>query len=165
MRCTTLCYIERGGSYLMLHRVKKEIDPNRGKWIGIGGGMEENESPEDCVRREAMEETGLRLKNPLLRSVVTFVMDGGEGELMFLFTCTDFAGTLREDCDEGVLGWIPKNEVYGLELWEGDRVFLERLAEDAPFFTLKLVYDKNENLTEAILNGTERITPDVPGTR
>ena len=157
MRCTTLCYIERGGSWLMLHRVKKEIDPNRGKWIGIGGGLEENESPEDCVRREAMEETGLCLLNPVLRSVVTFVMDGGEGELMFLFTCSEFEGTLREDCDEGELAWVPKSAVYGLELWEGDRVFLDRLVKDEPFFTLKLVYDRNENLTEAVLNGSETI--------
>ena len=157
MRCTTLCYIERDGSYLMLHRVKKERDPNRGKWIGVGGGLEENESPEDCVRREVTEETGLTLLRPVLRSVVTFVMDGGEEEIMFLFTCSDFTGTVRGDCDEGELAWIPKSAVYGLELWEGDRVFLSRIAQDAPFFTLKLVYDRNENLTEAVLNGSETI--------
>ncbi len=153
---TSLCYIERDGRYLMLHRVKKEHDLNRDKWIGVGGGFLENESPEDCCCREAFEETGLTLHGPVLRAVVTFVMEGGESELMFLFTCSDFEGELR-DCDEGVLEWIPKEDLYGLELWEGDRIFLKKIEQPSPFFTLKLVYDKNGNLLEAVENGTERL--------
>ena len=155
-RITSLCYIERDGCYLMLHRVKKEHDVNRDKWIGIGGGFEAGESPEDCVRREAKEETGLDLTDPVLCAVVTFVLEGGEDELMFLFKCTEFTGTLT-DCDEGVLEWIPKEKLYDLALWEGDRIFLKRIENSTEFFTLKLVYDKNETLTEAVLNGSEAI--------
>ena len=156
MRNTSLCYIERDGRYLMLHRVKKEHDLNRDKWLGVGGGFLEDESPEDCCVREAFEETGLTLRGPVLRAVVTFVMEEGESELMFLFTCSDFSGELK-DCDEGVLEWIPKEDLYGLELWEGDRVFLKKIEKPSPFFTLKLVYDKDGNLLEAVENGTERL--------
>ena len=152
MRNSTLCYIEKDGCYLMLHRVKKENDLNKDKWIGVGGGFWENESPEDCVRREALEETGLILKNPRLLSVVTFVIEGGECEHMFLFKCTDFEGSLT-DCDEGCLEWIPKTRIYDLDLWEGDKIFLKKIENYCDFFTLKLVYNKSGRLTEWALNG------------
>lgn len=152
MRNSTLCYIERGGCYLMLHRVKKVNDQNKDKWIGIGGGFLENESPEDCIRREALEETGLTPEALKLRAVVTFIIEGGECEHMFLFKCTDFSGELA-DCDEGVLEWIPKSDIYDLELWEGDRLFLRRIEEDSEFFTMKLVYAKDGTLLEAVENG------------
>ncbi|MBO6052915.1 MAG: 8-oxo-dGTP diphosphatase [Clostridia bacterium] len=153
---TSLCYVERDGKYLMLHRVKKEEDRNRDKWIGIGGSFLEDESPEDCVRREAREETGLTLVTPVLRAVITFVVEGGESELMFLFTCEDFTGTVI-DCDEGELAWIAKEKLYGLELWEGDRIFLEKIAAPCPFFTLKLVYDRGGHLLYAEEDGTQVI--------
>lgn len=152
MRNSTLCYIERGGSYLMLHRVKKEKDQNKDKWIGIGGGFLEDESPEECIRREALEETGLLLGDMKLCSVVTFVIEGGECEHMFLFKCDDFSGELI-DCDEGVLEWIEKEKLYDLDLWEGDRIFLEKIAGECEFFTLKLVYAADGTLLEAIENG------------
>lgn len=152
MRNSTLCYIEKDGQYLMLHRTKKENDVNRDKWIGIGGGFEENESPEDCVRREAYEETGLELGRVTLYSVVTFVIEGGECEQMFLFKCTDFSGSLK-DCDEGELEWVDKDALYLLDLWEGDRIFLDKIYNGCEFFTLKLVYSKNGELLEAVLNG------------
>ena len=72
---TTLCYIERENKYLMLHRVKKEHDLNKDKWIGIGGKFESGESPEECVMRETLEETGLTLKNFDYRGIITFVSD------------------------------------------------------------------------------------------
>ncbi len=136
---TTLIYIEKDGKYLMLHRVKKKHDINHDKWIGVGGKCEENESPEECAVREAYEETGLTLLHPQYRGVVTFVCDGVEGEYMHLFTCTEFSGTLRE-CQEGDLQWIDKNIVPTLPTWEGDRIFLEKIAQPSPFFSLKLVY-------------------------
>lgn len=136
----------------MLHRVKKVNDQNKDKWIGIGGGFLENESPEDCIRREALEETGLTPEALKLRAVVTFIIEGGECEHMFLFKCTDFSGELA-DCDEGVLEWIPKSDIYDLELWEGDRLFLRRIEEDSEFFTMKLVYAKDGTLLEAVENG------------
>lgn len=156
MRNSTLCYIERDGYYLMLHRVKKIKDQNKDKWIGIGGGFLENESPEECVIREAMEETGLKLNTVKLCSVVTFVIEGGECEHMFLFKCSDFSGELIE-CDEGVLEWIPKDKLYDLELWEGDRIFLKKIEKDCDFFTLKLVYAKNGTLLEATENGSKML--------
>lgn len=156
MRNSTLCYIERSGQYLMMHRVKKSGDINKDKWIGIGGGFEENESPEDCIRREALEETGLTLGNVTLRAVITFIVEGGICEHMFLFKCMDFSGEIIE-CNEGDLEWIDKSALYSLELWEGDKIFLKKIENDCPFFTLKLVYDINGNLIEAIENGHTKI--------
>ena len=148
---TTLCYIEQNGSYLMLHRVKKENDLNRDKWIGIGGKFEPGESPEDCVCREAREETGLTLIRPEYRGIVTFVSREWGTEYMHLFRADTFTGTLR-DCDEGTLEWIPKARLREIPQWEGDKIFLRLLEERAPFFSLKLCYE-GDTLTEAVLNG------------
>ena len=152
MKNTSLCYIERDGAYLLLHRVKKENDLNRDKWIGIGGHFEENESPEDCVLREAWEETGLTLLSPRYCGIVTFVSDRWEGEYMHLFHAQQFTGKLR-DCNEGVLEWVPKDKFRSLPQWEGDRIFLDLMEGRGPFFSLKLRYE-GDVLREAVLNGT-----------
>ena len=154
MRNTTLCYIERGERYLMLHRVKKEHDLNHDKWVGIGGKFEADETPDECLLREAYEETGLTLTDWRCRGVVTFLSDEWEGEYMYLFTATGFTGTLRE-CDEGVLEWVPVGQVNALPAWEGDKIFLALMQQNRPFFSLKLVYE-GEHLAEAVLDG-ERI--------
>ena len=148
---TTLCYIERGDEYLLLHRVKKENDLNRDKWIGLGGKFEPDESPEECLLREVREETGLTLTSWRYRGIVTFVSDRWEGEYMHLFTADGFTGEIGE-CNEGVLEWIKKSEFAALPQWEGDRIFLRLLEENAPFFSLKLCY-AGETLTSAALNG------------
>lgn len=138
---TTLCYIEQDGKYLMLHRTKKKKDINGGKWIGVGGHLEEGEAPEDCLEREVLEETGLSLTSYTFRGLITFISDQQETELMCLFTADGFEGQLRE-CNEGELAWIPKDEVLSLPTWEGDAVFLEILLRDEPcFFTLRLAYE------------------------
>jgi len=148
---TTLCYIEQDGKYLLLHRIKKKNDINKDKWIGIGGKFEEGESPEDCIVREAQEETGLKIE-PVYRGIVTFISDGmDETEFMHLFTAKRFSGEIRE-CDEGTLEWIPKENVAKLPHWDGDMIFLSLLNQDVPFFSLKLTY-KGATLTSAILNG------------
>lgn len=151
MKNTTLCYIEQADAYLMLHRVKKEHDVNKDKWVGIGGKLEENESPEDCLLREAREETGLTLTDYRYCGIVTFVSDRWEGEYMHLFHATGFTGALK-DCDEGVLEWVPKARVASLPQWEGDRIFLRLMEENVPFFSLKLVYE-GERLCQAVCNG------------
>lgn len=151
MKMTTLCYPERDGKYLMLHRTKKEQDENRDKWIGVGGKFEDSESPEDCMRREVLEETGLSVTDFRYRGIVTFVSDVYPCEYMHLFTCTDWTGELSE-CDEGELAWIGKRELRDLTLWEGDRIFLDLLEADAPFFSLKLIY-RGETLVGAELDG------------
>ncbi len=150
---TSLCYIEQNGSYLLLHRTKKENDINHDKWIGIGGKFKEGESPEDCARREVEEETGLELGDLRYRGIVTFQSDDmGETEFMHLFTATETSGTLR-DCDEGVLEWIPKEKFAELPHWAGDRIFLTLLDRETPFFSLKLSY-RGGVLQEALLNET-----------
>jgi len=149
---TTLCYIEKDGKYLMLHRVKKERDINKDKWIGIGGKFEHGESPEDCLLREAKEETGLTVTSYQYRGIVTFV-SGDDTEYMHLFTADGFYGTIKE-CDEGDLEWIEKEKLLELTLWEGDKIFLRLLEEELPFFSLKLVYD-GDKLINAVLNGKE----------
>ncbi len=151
---TTLCYLEKDGKYLMLHRIKEKKDINEGKWIGIGGHFEENESPEECVLREVKEETGYTLKSWNYRGIVTFVSEKGVTEYMSLFTSDDFSGEEIE-CDEGVLKWIDKDEIPKLNIWEGDRIFFELLRKDKNFFSLKMIYDKNDKLKEAVLNGVQ----------
>lgn len=153
MRNTTLCYIHNGQQQtLLLHRIKKENDLNRDKWIGVGGKFEENESPEDCLLREVREETGLTLTRYRYRGIVTFVSARWETEYMHLFTADGFTGELKT-CDEGVLEWVEDARVPTLPTWAGDRIFLRLLAEDAPFFSLKLTYDADDVLQSAVLNG------------
>ena len=152
MRNTTLCYLERGRDYLLLHRVKKTVDENKDKWIGIGGKFEEGESPEDCLLREVREETGLTLTSWRYRGIVTFVSDEWGTEYMHLFTADAWEGELRRDCEEGELAWVDRDKLLSLPIWEGDKLFLRLLDEEAPFFSLKLRY-AGERLAEAVLNG------------
>ena len=150
-KLTTLCYIEKGDSYLMLHRVSKKHDVNKDKWIGIGGHFEENESPEECLLREAKEETGLTLTSWKFRGIVTFISEGWNTEYMCLYTADGYEGEIIP-CNEGVLEWIRKEDLLKMKLWEGDKIFLKLLQENAPFFSLKLAY-KGDVLTEAVLDG------------
>lgn len=151
---TTLCYIERDDKYLMLHRVSKKNDISKDKWLGVGGRFEANESPEECMQREILEETGYNIAKDELkfRGLVTFVSGRGDYELMSLFTAPA-PGEEPSDCDEGKLEWIKKSDVYGLNLWEGDKIFFKLLEERNIFFSLKLVYDGKDNLIEAVLDG------------
>ncbi|WP_408071464.1 NUDIX hydrolase [Butyrivibrio sp. JL13D10] len=177
MEITTLCYIEKDGKYLMLYRDAKKNDINEGKWISPGGHCENGESPDDCVKREVTEETGLTLKSCKFRGIVTFYSKATCGErdglysdeeknpfskdvtdYMCLFTSDDFEGTLIP-CDEGTLEWVPKESVSGLNLWKGDLIFLKLISDPKqPFFSLKLVYEGDE-LKEAVLDG-DIIDPD-----
>ncbi len=148
---TTLCYIERDGKYLMMHRVKKEHDINKDKWVGIGGHFEADESPEECLLREAKEETGLTLTEYKQRGIITFMSDRWQTEYMFLYTASAYEGKIGE-CNEGTLEWIDKEKVYELPLWEGDKIFFRLLEEQRPHFSLKLRY-VGEALVEAVLDG------------
>ena len=151
---TTLCYLERDDKYLMLHRISKKNDINAGKWIGVGGHLEDNESPEECIKREIFEETGYDIPMEILkfRGLVTFVSAKGDYELMSLFTAKAPDSEPLE-CSEGKLEWISKKDLFDLNLWEGDKIFLKLLQEKEEFFSLKLSYDKDDELVEAILNG------------
>lgn len=166
MKQTTLCYIDNGDSYLMLHRVKKENDASHGKWIGVGGKCEADESPDECMLREVMEETGLEITRWHYRGIVTFISDTWPNEYMHLFTATGWRGEPDMGIDdEGVLAWVPKarlgeecavpsSQRSALPLWEGDKIFLRLLLDEGrPFFSLKLVY-VNDELTSAKLDGT-----------
>lgn len=151
MILSTLCYIEKDGCWLMLHRVKKKNDLNHDKWIGVGGKFEEGESPEDCLLREVGEETGLTLTDYRFRGLVTFVSDEAPTEYMHLFTATGFTGALR-DCDEGTLEWVPIPQVETLPLWQGDKLFLRLLQTEKDFFSLKLRY-VGDQLVQAVRDG------------
>ena len=149
---STLCYMEKDGQYLMLHRIKKKNDVNKDKWIGIGGHFEDEESPEDCLLREVYEETGFTLTSYRFRGLVTFISGTGITEYMSLYTADAFTGEMT-DCNEGVLEWVNIEDIWNLNIWEGDKIFFRLLDENEPFFSLKLVYDGNDKLIDAVLNG------------
>lgn len=149
---STLCYIERDGKYLMLHRTVKKKDVNKDKWIGVGGHFESEESPEECVLREVKEETGYTLTSYRYRGLVTFVSGTGITEYMSLFTADAFEGD-PIPCDEGELEWVDIEQVWNLNIWEGDKIFFRLLDEKRPFFSLKLVYDGHDKLVDAVLDG------------
>ena len=152
---TTLCYLEQDGKYLMLHRVKKQNDLNKDKYIGVGGHFEWGESPDECLKREVKEETGLELISYKARGLVTFVYgDPGDRivEYMHLYTASEFTGQMKE-CDEGELIWIDKDKVCELPIWEGDKIFFRLLAEREEYFSLKLVYSKDDELIEVSIDG------------
>lgn len=155
MKFTTLCYIEKNDSYLMLHRIMKKNDLNKDKWIGVGGHFEHGESPEDCLFREVKEETGLILTSFRFCGIITFLSDMGteqeDFEYMCLYHADGFKGEIKE-CDEGILEWIRKEDLMKLNLWEGDRLFLSYMDQKMPFFSLKLEYQKG-TLVSAVLNG------------
>ena len=146
MRITTLCYAENGG----LWRTKKDADENAGKWIGLGGHLQEDETPEECIRREVREEAGLELQNLRLRGILTFILPDWGNELTFLYTAEAEDLPLPE-CGEGVLQWVPKKQVMNLPLWEGDRVFLPLLQTRQEVFSLKLVYAPGGALLETCM--------------
>ncbi len=141
MKNTTLCYIEKDGKYLMLHRVKKENDINKDKWVGIGGKFENGESPFDCARREIFEETGLKGLTLHYRGIVTFISNEYGTEYMHLFTADGVKEVINCECDEGELVWMEKEKVYNLTIWEGDKIFLDLLKNQNGFFSLKLEYN------------------------
>lgn len=143
MKHTTLCYIEQNGKYLMLHRTKKEADENKDKWLGVGGKFEAGETPFECAKREIYEETGLNALSLAYRGIITFVSDIYGTEYMHLFTCNNFEGTIKSDCNEGELLWVDKKKIPQLNIWEGDKIFFKLLSDSTDFFSLKLVYDKN----------------------
>ena len=153
MKNTTLCHIEQNGKYLMLHRIKKTGDPNKDKWVGIGGKFEDKESPEECNKREVLEETGLTLKSARYCGIVTFVSNKWETEYMHLFHSSDFEGQLSNS-DEGELCWVEKSKIYTLPIWQGDKIFLKLIEDNVPFFSLKLEYN-GDKLIKAILNGED----------
>ena len=155
MKLTTLCYIEQDEKYLMLHRVKKENDLNHDKWIGVGGKLEDGETPEECLLREVQEETGYTLTQYRLRGIITFLSDEWESETMYLYTATGFTGT-QCTCDEGDLVWVPKKEIESLKLWEGDKIFFRLLEEDKGVFFLKLRYE-GDTLVE------QKVEQDITG--
>ena len=149
---TTLCYLEKDDKYLMLHRVKKKNDVNQDKWIGVGGHALSYESPEDCLLREVQEETGLLLTDYRFRGIVTFALKDVETQYMCLYTANGWEGELDYNCPEGALEWVAKEQIASLELWPGDKVFFKLIAQEHPFFSLKLSYD-GDVLEECVLDG------------
>ncbi len=150
MKTTTLCYLEKDGAYLMMHRTKKKNDENQDKWIGIGGKFESGETPYDCARREIYEETGLFVPSLSYRGIVTFVSNQYGTEYMHLFTADKFHGEIKEDCDEGELLWVDKSKIEELPIWEGDKIFFKLLNEEKRFFSLRLEYDFDRLISHRI---------------
>ena len=147
---TTLCYIEKDGAYLMLHRVKKKNDMNHDKWIGVGGKFEAGETPYECARREIMEEVGVQVPNLKYRGIVTFVSNLYGTEYMHLFVSDGYVGKIKQVCDEGNLEWVDKSKVNDLPIWEGDKIFFRLLDEEPRFFSLKLVYEGDSLISHTL---------------
>ena len=141
MKNTTLCYIEKDGAYLMLHRIKKSNDMNKDKWIGVGGKLEDGETPFECARREIREECGVTVNSLSYRGIITFVSDLYGTEYMHLFTSDSYTGEIDYDCDEGRLEWVEKDQICDLPIWEGDKIFFNLINTETRFFSLKLCYE------------------------
>ena len=143
MKLATLCYVKSGGKTLMIHRIKKENDMHEGKWNGLGGKLDPGETPEECVIREVWEESGLRIADPLLKGFLTFPgFANDEDWYAFIYLARKFTGQLI-DSEEGDLRWIDNEELFNLDLWEGDRIFLPWL-EHPGFFSGKFVYQNGQ---------------------
>ena len=141
MIVTTLCHIHKDGRWLMMLRNRKADDLNEGKWVAPGGKAEPGETPEQCARREAEEETGLIPGNMGYLGVVHFRSDKWEAEEMHVFECSDFTGELLADCPEGQLAWIEEEKMMDLPMWEGDRLFLPDVISLRPGIDLTVVYE------------------------
>ena len=139
---TTMIYLKKDDSYLLLFRNKKKNDINEGKWIGVGGRKEPNETIDECAIRETKEETGLDVHSFSCCGEVLFV-DENIQMMMYIYEITDFSGDLIE-CDEGDLKWIPIKDIYNYPMWEGDKAFLPKVINHEPYFKMKLTYCKNE---------------------
>ncbi|CAM3204155.1 8-oxo-dGTP diphosphatase [Streptobacillus felis] len=143
MKSYTVCYLIKDDKFLMLYRNKKEVDINKGKWIGVGGKIEEGESPHVSITREVKEETGYTMEKCILRGMLIFVYNGNT-EYIYVFTSEDFYGEMIE-CDEGELKYIPKDEILNLNIWEGDKYFLEELIKgNKEFFVYRMEYENDK---------------------
>ena len=143
MKISTLCYIQNEHQTLMLHRIKKENDIHQDKWNGLGGKLIAGESPEECVKREVLEESGLIIRKPKLHGVITFPkFDNVDDWMVFVYTVDHFEGSLI-DSNEGVLEWIDNDQILNLNLWAGDKIFIPWLSQ-GKFFSAKFIYDKKE---------------------
>ena len=139
MILATLCYVKRNGYTLMIYRNKKDDDPHKGKWNGLGGKFEPGETPEECVIREVYEESGLSIHDPKLCGLLMFPRFRGKDWYVFVFTSTEFRGELI-DSPEGSLEWIPDEQLQALPRWESDHVFMPWI-QAGKFFSAKFEYD------------------------
>jgi 8-oxo-dGTP diphosphatase len=152
MKLATLCYItdRQKKLTLMLHRIKKENDMHQGKWNGLGGKFDSGESPEDCVIREIMEESGLKFISPRLCGFITFpLFDGKEDWFVFMFTADNYEGEIINS-NEGHLEWVPNDLLFTLNLWEGDKIFIPWLY-DNKFFSAKFVYENKKLIDYSVI--------------
>lgn len=153
MVLTTVTYIKNQDKILMLHRTKEENDFNQGKWLGIGGHIEEYESPREASVREIKEETNFDIEKADLnfKGFVTFTHESKGTNYIFIYTVNTEQSNFK-DCSEGYLKWIDRDEVLNLELWPGDRIFLPHVLNEAEgIFSIKLEHDKDSNLKNSII--------------
>ena len=150
MKLATLCYVMNENKTLMIYRNKKENDYHKGKWNGLGGKLEFGETPEECAIREIREESGLIVRNPKMKGIITFPMfDGVDDWYVFVFAIKDFQGELI-DSNEGELEWIPNNNLFDLNLWEGDPIFIKWLFQDK-FFSAKFIYEDGKYMEHEVV--------------
>jgi 8-oxo-dGTP diphosphatase len=151
MKIATLCYLRdlKAGKTLMIHRTKKTNDYHEGKWNGLGGKLDPGESPEDCVIREVREESGFIISNPKMKGVITFpLFDGVDDWYVILFTADNYKGEII-DSAEGELMWIPDEKLTGLNLWEGDKIFIKWVFKEK-FFSAKFIYNEGRYISHEV---------------
>ncbi|MCW6675580.1 8-oxo-dGTP diphosphatase [Aerococcaceae bacterium NML130460] len=149
VKLATICYVDNGSQFLLLHRNKKLNDVHQGKWIGVGGKIEAGETPEECAIREIYEETGLMATQLNLHGIITFPEFTPDNDwYTYVFRATDFEGELRLDCPEGTLEWVDYDKILDKPTWDGDLIFIRWLLENRPFFSAKFCYDADGNFME-----------------
>jgi ADP-ribose pyrophosphatase YjhB (NUDIX family) len=144
-RLSSLCYLEQKGELLLLQRNK---EPFRGFWTAPGGKLEPGENPGETIIREIREETGLALTNPRLQMINSETgADPNYNWLVFIFRGTELSGTLQE-CNEGVLSWIPRPQIYDLKIPDVDRKLLPFVLDSNQRYFVRLSYNDQHQVAE-----------------
>lgn len=150
-----LVYVSSSSKVLMIHRnssPKLKVDDHYGKWNGLGGKCEKDESPLEAAKRELFEESGFSLSESQFKPIGViqfphFKPKKNEDWCVFVFY-SEMDPQLSQKplppSKEGELHWIPKEEILSLNLWPGDALFIPHILRREPF--MGTIWYENEKV-------------------